>query len=102
MPGSLGLEALLQLMKLYCRERFGRLVETHRFEAMALNRPHRWQYRGQIIPTNSRMMVQAAITHVEEGPSPMVVADGLLAVDGRAIYSMKDFALRLVPGGTLR
>ena len=46
MPGSLGLEAFLQLLKVYARERFGQLADTHRFESMALGRPHRWQYRG--------------------------------------------------------
>jgi hypothetical protein len=92
------LEALLQLLKVYARERFGRLGETHRFQSMALGRPHRWQYRGQVIPQNHRVDVQAWITALEEGPEPLLVADGLLAVDGRTIYSMKDFAVRLVRG----
>ncbi len=97
MPGSLGLEAFLQLLKVYARERFGQLEGTHRFESMALGRPHRWQYRGQVIPTNTQVRVQAVITKVEEGPCPVIVADGQLAVDGRVIYAMKDFAMRLVP-----
>jgi hypothetical protein len=51
-----------------------------------------------VIPTNARVEVQAVITAVEDGAEPLVVADGLLAVDGRTIYGMKDFALRLVRG----
>jgi len=94
MPGSLGLEAMLQLMKIFARERFGRLSSTHRFVTMALGRSHRWQYRGQVIPSNAKVQVQATVTQVT---GEMIVADGLLAVDGRVIYSMKDFALRLVP-----
>ena len=94
MPGSLGLEAMVQLMKVFARERFGRLASTHRFETMALGKPHRWQYRGQVIPTNSNVHVQATITSVTDDT---ITADGLLAVDGRVIYAMKDFTLRLVP-----
>ena len=36
---------------------------------------------------------------VEEGhgaDGPLIVADGFLTVDGRVIYQMKDFAIRLV------
>jgi 3-hydroxymyristoyl/3-hydroxydecanoyl-(acyl carrier protein) dehydratase len=95
MPGSLGLEALLQALKLYARERFGGLVSTHRFEAMGLQRTHGWQYRGQVLPTNREVTVQAMITGLDEGDEPQVIADGQLAVDGRVIYAMKGFALRL-------
>ncbi len=93
MPGSLGLEAMLQLMKVFARERFGRLSGTHRFETMALGREHKWQYRGQVVPTNGLVQVQATVTHVDD---QLIVADGLLSVDGRVIYSMTNFSLRLV------
>ena len=94
MPGSLGLEAMIQLMKVFARERFGKLGATHRFESMALGRKHQWQYRGQVVPTNSQVTVQANVTSVTDD---LIVADGVLAADGKVIYSMKDFALRLVP-----
>lgn len=99
MPGSLGLEAFVQLLKLFAKERFGALASTHRFETLALGLPHRWQYRGQVVPTNAKVTVQAQVTRLEEGPTPLVVADGQLAVDGKIIYTMKDFGLRLVPEG---
>jgi 3-hydroxymyristoyl/3-hydroxydecanoyl-(acyl carrier protein) dehydratase len=95
MPGSLGLEAVVQLMKVFARERFGHLASTHRAESMALNHEHRWQYRGQVIPDNGIVSVQAVITAVHDGDEPVIVADGKLAVDGRVIYTMKSFALRL-------
>jgi 3-hydroxymyristoyl/3-hydroxydecanoyl-(acyl carrier protein) dehydratase len=100
MPGSLGLEALLELMKVFARARFPELVETHRFESMALGRAHRWQYRGQVIPTNEEVRVEARATSVDVS-ARLLVFDGQLLVDGKIIYGMKDFALRLVPeGGT--
>ncbi len=48
------------------------------------------------MPTNSEEAVEAVITAVEEGPEPVLTADGFLRVDGRIIYEMIGFSLRLV------
>ncbi len=96
MPGSLGLEALQQLLLVYARERFPQLVSTHRLQSMALERPHVWQYRGQVVPTNSLITVEARITSVSDQPEPVIIADGQLLCDGKTIYAMKQFAVRLV------
>jgi acyl transferase domain-containing protein/3-hydroxymyristoyl/3-hydroxydecanoyl-(acyl carrier protein) dehydratase len=97
MPGSLGLEALQQLLLVYSRKRMSDLRKTHRLESMAVGQQHAWQYRGQVVPTNSMVQVQAQIKQVIDGRSPLIVADGQLICDGKVIYSMKDFAVRLVP-----
>ncbi len=97
MPGSLGLEALQQLLLVYSRERFAGLQTTHRLQSMAVGHPHVWQYRGQVVPTNSLVQVQAQVKQVIDGGAPVVVADGQLICDGKVIYAMKDFAVRLVP-----
>jgi len=96
MPGSLGLEAILELLKVYALERFPALRDTHVFQAMAVGQLHRWQYRGQVVPSNERVVVEARVTSVVDGPEPLIVADGQLSVDGKTIYGMKDFAVRLV------
>ncbi|MGV3621521.1 MAG: beta-ketoacyl synthase N-terminal-like domain-containing protein [Archangium sp.] len=96
MPGSLGLEALIQALGLWARERFPALVGSHRYQALALGMAHTWQYRGQVIPTNAKVQVEANITKVIDGDEPVIVADGQLLVDGKIIYAMKDFPLRLV------
>ena len=98
MPGSLGLEAFLELLKLYARERFPALAHTHRFQSMSVGQLHRWQYRGQVVPTNTLVRVEARITAVVDGAEPQIVASGQLSVDGKIIYAMTDFALRLVRG----
>ncbi|MCG8404127.1 MAG: hypothetical protein MI923_02905 [Phycisphaerales bacterium] len=96
-PGSLGLESFLQLLKVFAIERWGgRLLQTHRFEPIALGIEHTWTYRGQILPSNKRVDVEAVITRVEDHPTPMLVANGFLKVDGIYIYEMNDFGLRLV------
>ncbi len=93
-PGSLGLEAFLLLLKAAALDRWPHLAATHRFETIAVGREHTWIYRGQVVPTNRRVEVEAVITKVEDY---VLTADGFLVVDGKPIYEMKDFALRLVP-----
>ncbi|MBT9582457.1 type I polyketide synthase [bacterium] len=95
-PGSLGLEAFLQLLKVLMLDRFPQLADTHRFECIATGRPHTWGYRGQVVPSNRHVEVEAWVSRVEEGDEPVVTADGFLVVDGKPIYEMTDFALRLV------
>jgi 3-hydroxymyristoyl/3-hydroxydecanoyl-(acyl carrier protein) dehydratase len=97
MPGSLGLDALLQLLKVFARERFPALATTHRFQTMACGVRHVWQYRGQVVPQNHSIRVEAEITSVTHEPVPLIQANGQLAVDGKIIYAMKDFAVGLIP-----
>ncbi|GAM11027.1 3-hydroxydecanoyl-[acyl-carrier-protein] dehydratase [Geobacter sp. OR-1] len=87
-PGSLGLESFLQLLKYAARERFG----MPKAAAIALGARHKWLYRGQIVPANSRVIVEAWITATDEHARTLT-ADGLLSVDGKAIYQMNQFTV---------
>lgn len=101
-PGSLGLESLLELLKMVAIDRWGlSLAATYRFEPIALGVQHSWRYRGQIVPSNKRVLVQAQIKRWEEGDSPLLIADGYLSVDGLCIYEMSDFGIRLVRRNTM-
>jgi 3-hydroxymyristoyl/3-hydroxydecanoyl-(acyl carrier protein) dehydratase len=95
-PGSLGLESLLQLLKADAMERWSGGPQT-RF-AMTPGRPHAWRYRGQVVPSNRQVIVQAVVTGCTEGSdgSRQLTADGCLLVDGLLIYQMKDFGLNVV------
>jgi acyl transferase domain-containing protein/3-hydroxymyristoyl/3-hydroxydecanoyl-(acyl carrier protein) dehydratase len=95
-PGSLGLESFLQLLKYAARQRWPQLAATHRF-APAAGRSHRWTYRGQILPTNRRVTVEASVTEIVEAPAPALFAEGLLMVDDLPIYHIQDFGIRLIP-----
>ncbi len=95
-PGSLGVESFLQLLKFAARERWPDLAESHRF-ATHTGRSHRWTYRGQILPVNRRVTVEAAVTQVLDSPHPALVAEGYLMVDGLYIYRMEEFGVQLVP-----
>jgi PfaB family protein len=95
-PGSLGLESFIQLLKVVAIEQWGseENLEQSEFEVMALNKTHHWIYRGQIIPKDKKVTVQAVITEIDQARK-LLRADGFLTVDGRIIYQMKDFALRI-------
>ncbi len=95
-PGSLGLESFLQLIKTVTMKRWPHLAATHRFRMVEGSR-HSWTYRGQIIPKNKTVAVEALITHMRDGRTPAIRADGLLSVDGLPIYKMENFKLALVP-----
>jgi 3-hydroxymyristoyl/3-hydroxydecanoyl-(acyl carrier protein) dehydratase len=92
-PGSLGLESLLQLLKVVAVRRWG----GGRFAVMR-GEKHTWTYRGQVIPTNHQVTVTAVVTRVDDA-GRRLSADGLLTVDGRAIYKMRDFTLGMVSDG---
>ena len=95
-PGSLGIESFLQLIKFAALDRWKNLADSHRFELIT-ERPHVWSYRGQVIPENKKIEIDAVVTEIKETPFPMIQASGFLKVDGLYIYEMKDFGFRLIP-----
>jgi hypothetical protein len=56
--------------------------------------PHRWQYRGQVLPTNRRAVVEALVAESGSGEGTVWRGDGYLQADGLYIYRMQDFGLR--------
>ncbi|OGT86626.1 MAG: hypothetical protein A3G96_03060 [Gammaproteobacteria bacterium RIFCSPLOWO2_12_FULL_52_10] len=93
-PGSLGLESLIQLLKVAACFHWGENLENTVFESMALGQEHSWIYRGQIIPTDRLVTVQAVITAIDE-TERLLRADGFLSMDGRIIYQMLGFTLKM-------
>jgi len=96
-PGSLGLESMLQLMAVFAQRRWGAGSgegSEQVVEAVLPGAQHSWSYRGQIIPECERVTVEACVTGVDD-ENRSLTADGLLAVDGRIIYEMRGFSLRM-------
>ena len=77
MPGSLGVEAFIQLLKFAAAERWGASPETM-FEGM--NEKHQWLYRGQVVPTDQTVTVEAVVTEVID-KARSIRADGFLMVE---------------------
>ena len=92
-PGSLGIEAFLQLLKVFALDRWD-LGASARFSTHPVDHPHRWIYRGQVTPDASTVSVEASIVEIDD-ESGRLVADGMLSVDGRPIYEMKRFGLEV-------
>ncbi|MDD2310206.1 MAG: beta-ketoacyl synthase N-terminal-like domain-containing protein [Desulfuromonadaceae bacterium] len=92
-PGSLGLESFIQLVKFAVVERWG-WQDGDIISAAAVEHNYSWLYRGQVVPTNSRVTVSAWITAVDE-QQRILTADGFLAVDGKLIYQMNDFTVKM-------
>jgi 3-hydroxymyristoyl/3-hydroxydecanoyl-(acyl carrier protein) dehydratase len=91
-PGSLGLEAFLQLLKAAAIEYWPN-CRGGCFRSCP-QKMHRWRYRGQVIPTSKEVTVQAVVK-ARDDATRTLTADGLLLVDGLIIYQMNDFTMQV-------
>ena len=93
-PGSLGLEAMLQTLQFYMLEsELGTGIERPRFEPIQLDKAMTWKFRGQVLPTATRVTIELEITERVQtsrqlsqdiAPSAYAVASASLWVDGIA------------------
>jgi len=100
-PGSLGIEALVQLLQFYMiHTNMDKGIENPKFEPIAIDKSITWRYRGQVTPMNKTIGSEMNIIEVgTDDKGPFAVAEGWLWVDGRRIYHAKDLTIRIVPGG---
>jgi 3-hydroxymyristoyl/3-hydroxydecanoyl-(acyl carrier protein) dehydratase len=100
-PGSLGLEAFLQVIAGWADDRWSLPAGTRLRPAVGA--PHRWTYRGQVTPDRGQVAVQASIAQVQGDPhrgGATVLADGFLGVDGRTIYAIDGLGIDIDTGGS--
>ena len=90
-PGSLGLEAFLQLLKIAAAERFAVEDPNAVWLAPMPGQAHQWLYRGQITPDRGEMTISLVPQKIDEA-SRAITADGILMVDGLPIYKMSGFS----------
>ena len=104
-PGSLGVEAMLQLLQRYMLATgMDKDVEFPRFEPVLTDRAITWKYRGQVVPENDSVMLDMEITERSEPKSkaPYAVATASLWVDGTRIYEVRDLGMKIANDGTAR
>jgi 3-hydroxymyristoyl/3-hydroxydecanoyl-(acyl carrier protein) dehydratase len=90
MPGSLGLEALQQLLAAVAAARWP-TARSLSGPVSGLN--HSWSYRGQVLPANAVVDVTLAVTRRDD-ERRVLVADGYLFVDGLPIYEVKGLSIQ--------
>jgi PfaB family protein len=94
MPGSLGVEAIIEAMQVFALEQnLGGQFKSPRFGQLAGHKVS-WKYRGQIGPQNRLMSLEIHITCIEKSPDRVVITgDASLWKDGLRIYEVKQVAL---------
>jgi 3-hydroxymyristoyl/3-hydroxydecanoyl-(acyl carrier protein) dehydratase len=99
-PGSLGIEAMLQALQWHMRAAgMDAGITDPRFEPIALERPHKWKYRGQVLPKHKT--VHTTLEIVEAGRDERgayALCNASLWADGQRIYEAESLGMRVVPG----
>ena len=100
MPGSLGVEAMLQALQAYALHTgVGHDFRSPRF-AHALDHNTVWKYRGQIVPDNRDMSLELHITKTEAAPGRITLhAQASLWKENLRIYEVNSLALSVVETG---
>ncbi len=103
MPGSLGLEAVLQAMQVFALEQnLGSHLKSPRFGLLS-GHTLAWKYRGQITPDNQRMALEIHLTQVEQTADGVILTgEASLWKDGLRIYEFKAVGLALYDASLTR
>jgi acyl transferase domain-containing protein/3-hydroxymyristoyl/3-hydroxydecanoyl-(acyl carrier protein) dehydratase len=91
MPGSLGIEAFVQLFKALALEIFS-AKDSVTFDVPAQSSTHEWVYRGQVIPTNKVVTTEVEVSKIDFN-ARVITASGYILVDDLVIYEIKNFSL---------
>lgn len=89
-PGSIGMDAMLQALRLLALELGVGVEKGQRFEVAATEVPMLWRYRGQVVPDNRLVVVDLELTERSE---QRLVAKASLWVDGKRIYEAEGLSL---------
>jgi len=94
MPGSLGVEAILQAMQVFALQQdLGREFKSPKFVQVP-NHKTVWKYRGQILLPVKEMYLEVHIKSIEKKANQLViVAEAFLWNDTMRIYQVTDIAL---------
>jgi PfaB family protein len=98
MPGSLGVEAMIQSIQVYALQQdLGKDFNNPRFGLV--EDEAKWTYRGQIIPDNKIMTLEVHIKEIRKTTDRIdILVDGNLWKDGLRIYSVESIGLSIQEG----
>ncbi len=99
-PGSLGIEAMIQLLQFFMLEKgMDEGMENPRFEPLMMGREVKWKYRGQVVPKNKVIYCEMDITEIgEDDRGRYAICDAYLWVDQLRIYQAVGMGMRIVDG----
>lgn len=97
MPGSLGVEAILQAMQTFAlHQDLGARFSSPRFEQVD-NHKTNWKYRGQMLTHVENMHLEVHIKSIAETANKtVIIADTYLWNEGMRIYQVTDLAVALI------
>ena len=97
-PGSLGIEAMIQVLQWYMIEQnLGKDCIRPRFTCLGLKQSMQWKYRGQVIPENQVITTTMDILEVgKDAVGVFARANASLWVDGKRIYEAIDMRMHIV------
>jgi 3-hydroxymyristoyl/3-hydroxydecanoyl-(acyl carrier protein) dehydratase len=100
MPGSLGVEAVLEAMEAYALSAgLGDGLRNAHFAPPAGDRPMNWRYRGQITPRHKNMELEVHLKGAARSSSGVVLTgDASVWVDGLRIYELIDASIGMEEG----
>lgn len=103
-PGSLGIEAMCQLLQFCLIERgLTAGVARPRFEPVLPDREVTWKYRGQITPGHALIRIDLEITEIaEDARGPYAVAEARLWGDDICLYHARGLGVRVVSADSAR
>ena len=95
MPGSLGVEAILQTVQVFALDqKLGDSFKNPRF--CPVLKATKWKYRGQIIPTTRIMQLEVHVSKIEKLESKVVLTvNASLWRDDLRIYEVTDVSLAI-------
>ncbi|MBT2676053.1 beta keto-acyl synthase [Streptomyces sp. ISL-14] len=97
-PGSLGVDALCQLLRHYLANRYD-IPQDSRFEPVLPDQEVKWTYRGQIVPSDTLLTLEVDVQETgTDGQGPYAIAEGRLWADGRWIYRVTGLGMRASQG----
>lgn len=97
MPGSLGVEAILQAMQTFAlQQNLGKDFKSPKFVQLD-NHKTVWKYRGQILLGVENMHCEVHFKNIEKrGDTLAIIGDAYLWNEGTRIYQVTDLALGIV------
>jgi 3-hydroxymyristoyl/3-hydroxydecanoyl-(acyl carrier protein) dehydratase len=90
MPGSLGIEAILQAMKVFARQQTNRSAPAVLLTGQKMN----WRYRGQVLQHHRQMQLEVHFQKSQSaGKTRLFSGDASLWADDARIYEVRNLAI---------